>query len=134
MARRKSVSILSSYRFLISITARWTLGQWLRYDRSVEISTGDNAKKIFTALGEGEKANGVDTIGDRAVAGMRRMIGTTGVDDTMTAIFKGGLKETQVEALKTLVGNPDKTLGMCSTSRSTFLYTKLGESVTGQND
>jgi hypothetical protein len=65
---------------------------------------------------------------------MRRMIGTTGVDDTMTAIFKGGLKETQVEALKTLVGNPDKTLGMCSTSRSTFLYTKLGESVTGQND
>jgi len=70
----------------------------------------DNAKQIFTALGDGESAPGTDTIGDRAVAGMRRMLNTTGADDTMKRIFSGNLNADQVTALKTLVANPDKTL------------------------
>jgi len=70
----------------------------------------DNAKQIFTALGEGESAPGTDTIGDRAVAGMRRMLNTTNADDTMQRILTGNLNTDQITALETLVANPDKTL------------------------
>jgi len=69
-----------------------------------------NAKQLFTALGEGESVGGTDTIGDRAVAGMRRMLGTTGPDDTMQNILKGDLDQAHITALQTLVANPDKTL------------------------
>lgn len=47
------------------------------------------------------------------MAGMKRMLNTTGADDTMKRILSGDLTPDQIAALKTLVANPDKTLGEC---------------------
>jgi hypothetical protein len=77
-----------------------------------QLFAGDSAKQIFTAIGEGESDDGTETIGDRAVAGMRRMLSTTGADDTMQKILSGDLNAEQMAALQSLIANPDKTLGM----------------------
>jgi len=64
---------------------------------------------------------------------MRRMLGTTGADDTMKLILSGDLNDDQIAALQTLVANPDKTLGTCFISLAHLpVNTKLCDSVTGQ--
>jgi CobQ-like glutamine amidotransferase family enzyme len=51
------------------------------------------------------------------------MLGTAGADDTMQRILSGDLNTDQMAALKSLITNPDKTLGMCSTSQSpSYIY------------
>jgi len=43
------------------------------------------------------------------------MLNTSAADDTMGRILSGDLDADQITALKTLVANPDKTLGMSPT-------------------
>jgi len=73
---------------------------------------------LFAALSDGETAGGTTTVGDRAVAGVRKMLGLekmsadAGVDSLIKKILAGPSEfpPKSLRALQDLVANPDKTI------------------------
>jgi len=70
----------------------------------------DVAESLFVRIAEEETAGGVNTIGDRAIAGMKRMLGTLDTADTVAKVLADDLTPTQRRALRLLVAIPDKTI------------------------
>ena len=76
--------------------------------------SGSHVKSFFEQLAQGESAGGVTTIGDRAVAGARKMLGlqsagTAGLVQMVNDLVSGDLSNSTTTALIQAVsdGNPE---------------------------
>ena len=76
----------------------------------MDLLLGSHVKDFFSQLAAGEDAGGVTTIGDRAVAGARKMLGlqnagTAGLVQMVDELVNGGLSNSTTTALVQAVSN-----------------------------